>query len=383
MGIRERVEAQRKRAKLREGVALRDRGLTMKTRIRYFTAVQKVLPILVAAPSQLDDVLMEWIEDQYTMGINVSYVGDALSGLHHFAPWIRGQIKGSWQLFRLWRRVEKPTQAPPLPELFIRAMVARCLELQQLDMALCLSLGFWGLLRTGEIMALYPSHLLLGSSDLILRLGLTKTGTRRHQDENVVVKDRATRMIAETFLQVRKGQGLFHLPCMAAGGHVFRHQFKQLLQFFRLSANFRPYSLRRGGATADFRRFNSLERTLIKGRWGTSQAARQYIQEGLSVLTQITITESQQQLLQAYAQLLAPSSSPQEGPGKGARKSWKSNLPMWLQTSFFCKKRRSYDHSNDRVQLALAICTKTFKVLAKRRAAVMHSMCSSLARTFE
>ena len=298
-------------------MSLRDRAITQRTRVRYFTAVRRVLPLLCKHPTCIDETLQEWIEDQYTAGCNVSYVGDALSGLHHFAPWTKGKILGAWQLFRLWRRVERPSQAPPLPEMFLLAMVSRALELHCIDFAVTLALGFWALLRTGELMSLYPQHLLLGQRDLVIRLGLTKTGLRKGQDENVVISNKPTLMVVQTFLQIRKQQQRLHEPVYAAGAAVFRTEFKKALAFFNLADSFRPYSLRRGGATHDFRCHNSMERTLIKGRWGTSQAARQYIQEGLSVLTQISVSTKQQQTLEAYASVLA---AQQIGPGKGTRK---------------------------------------------------------------
>ena len=106
-------------------------------------------------------------------------MADTLSGLHHFAPWLKGHLQASWRLFRLWRRIERPTQAPPLPEQIAMAFVGRALELQNINLALGICLGFWGLLRTGELLDLYPWQLLIGTEDVIIRLGFTKTGLRR------------------------------------------------------------------------------------------------------------------------------------------------------------------------------------------------------------
>lgn len=291
----------RQRQKQRAGVALEDRSITTKTRLRYFLAVKKVLTTLESAPHNIDDALASWIDDQYAAGEPITGIGDALSGLHHFAPWLRSNLHRSWRMFRLWRKVEKPKQAPPMPESILWAFLGRSLELGDLPMTVALALGYYGLLRTGEILNLCPCHILLGKRDIVLRLGLTKTGLRRHQDENVVVQNQMVWHIVETFLEIRRSSHTFHQPIILGGGPQFRENFSKLRSFFNLQQPFRPYSLRRGGATADFRRFNSMERTLIKGRWGTSQAARQYIQEGLSVLTQISLTSQQATHLQHYA----------------------------------------------------------------------------------
>lgn len=123
------------RAKKRAGIALEDRAITLQTRSRYYAAVMKVIPHLERSPLQPDEVVTQWIEDQYEEGECVTYVGDALSGLHHFAPWLKGSLKASWRLFRLWRRLEKPSQAAPLPESFVTALVGRLIELEDLDVA--------------------------------------------------------------------------------------------------------------------------------------------------------------------------------------------------------------------------------------------------------
>lgn len=54
-----------------------------------------------------------------------------------------------------------------------------------------------------------------------------------------------------------------NVPIWEISGSSFRHAFFQLLRFFRIThLNFRPYSLRRGGATAYFQQCGLMERTL-------------------------------------------------------------------------------------------------------------------------
>lgn len=307
----DKASLRKARLERRKGIALEDRALAISTRIRYYVAVRLVLPLLEKFPNNLDSKLCEWIDQRYLEGEAITGVGDALCGLHHFAPWTRGEIRGAWRLFRLWRRIEKPTQSPPLPEPFAEAMVGKCLEDAELDMAVALAMGFWGLLRTGEILTLRPSQLLLGKHDLIVQLGLTKTGLRRQQDENVIIRHKGVWLMTKAFLEIRQAHHNLHEPLILGGGPEFRLKFAQLIKFFAWSTPFRPYSLRRGGATADFRSHGLMEKTLIKGRWGTSHAARQYIQEGLSVLTTIRLSAAQAQTIQHYAANFVPKASPQ------------------------------------------------------------------------
>eukprot|EP00438_Fugacium_kawagutii_P036244 Skav236466 [mRNA] locus=scaffold2130:88860:94224:+ [translate_table: standard] len=305
MDAMEKMETQEERVlegRQRRGtLCLEDRGIAASTRARYFTAVRKVLPLLESNYGTEDDIISSWIEECYMEGEAITSISDTLSGLHHFAPHLRGHLGKSWRLFRLWRRIEKPAQAPPLPEGFLTAMVSRALELGQLDLAVAMALGFWGMLRTGELMSLFPFQILWGSNNAIVQLGATKSGMRRNQDENVMIEHGPTLLLLQTWLDIRRHNGTFHAPAFLAGPPAFREDFRKILRFFKLESIFRPYSLRRGGATHDFRSHGQMERTLIRGRWASNVAARQYIQEGMSVLVTLKLRETQAQLLQRYA----------------------------------------------------------------------------------
>eukprot|EP00438_Fugacium_kawagutii_P035649 Skav208365 [mRNA] locus=scaffold1964:532332:533249:- [translate_table: standard] len=301
MPRRDPFELRKKRKKKRQGLSLEDRGITLQTRSRFFHAVRKVVPLLERSQADEDEVIALWIEDQYAEGEGITHVGDCLSGLHQYCPELRGRLSKSWRLFKLWRRIEKPAQAPPFPQAFTEAMIGRSIELQDLDMAVCLALGFFGMLRTGELMLLLPIHILMGTVDAIVQLGATKSGLRRHQDENVIIEHGPTCVLLEEWLQHRHSESTMFSPVFQAGAQAFRKRFQRLLLFFKLPMSFRPYSLRRGGATADFRSHGQMERTLIRGRWGSTQNARIYIQEGLSVLVSIQLRKDQAGLLQHYS----------------------------------------------------------------------------------
>lgn len=61
-----------------------------------------------------------------------------------------------------------------------------------------------------------------------------------------------------------------------------------------------------------------MERSLLKGRWGSSAAARQYIQEGLSILTKLSLSSTALRLVTTYSSILGPAfSSPSTGDVEG------------------------------------------------------------------
>ena len=184
------------------------------------------------------------------------------------------------RLFKIWRKVERPRQAPPLPECVLCGLLGRWIEREELAFAVCLSLSFYGMLRTGEMLQLTWAQILIGPDDLVLQLGATKTGLRRAIDENVVIRHPITWLLTKTLKDIILRSSARNQTVWPHSAAQFRDRFKALLRFFGLSTSFQPYSLRRGGATADFRAHGSMERTLMRGRWGTSGAARNYVQEG-------------------------------------------------------------------------------------------------------
>ena len=68
--------------------------------------------------------------------------------------------------------------------------------------------------------------------------------------------------------------------------------------------SWRPYSLRRGGATAHFLEYGSLDKTAIRGRWSSPWTARTCINEAVSTLAKITVTTLQQSTFVKYATII-------------------------------------------------------------------------------
>ena len=80
-----------------------------------------------------------------------------------------------------------------------------------------------------------------------------------------------------------------HIPVLSFGCH------------FGLDVHqFRPYSLRRGGATHIFQCSGSMGLAMLKGRWQSSQVARIYISNGLSYLPNSKMSPDTDKLLRQY-----------------------------------------------------------------------------------
>jgi hypothetical protein len=72
--------------------------------------------------------------------------------------------------------------------------------------------------------------------------------------------------------------------------HAWRDRFAQCLKELGVESwGFRPYSLRRGGATSLFVKVGSLDRVLLMGRWTAIKTAKICLNSGLAMLADIQI----------------------------------------------------------------------------------------------
>jgi len=76
-----------------------------------------------------------------------------------------------------------------------------------MSVATCLMLAFHALLRTGEILALRGTDIMLGNNHGLLRLELTKNGRRHAVSEAISLHDEIVLTLLASLLQTRKEQG--------------------------------------------------------------------------------------------------------------------------------------------------------------------------------
>ena len=179
------------RQRARRGISLRGSGIGPVTEQRYLSAMSRLLPHLEQASTmqELDTLAEEWIETSWETGLPLGIIGDALCGVHFFWPQCRGFLRGSWRLFRNWRRLEIPQRAPPLPVLVAKAMVGLCLELQQYRLGFIIALSFHGYLRTGESLRLQFADITADALQGVLRIPASKSGLRFNIEEAVAIYD--------------------------------------------------------------------------------------------------------------------------------------------------------------------------------------------------
>lgn len=298
MGIAERnfwpgqaTAADRRAA--RKNILLENVGITEATQQRYFTAVSRMAHLLkeVTTEASLDDLVATWIQEEFEDGTPLYLVGDALSGIHHFEPYTRKRLPKSWRLYTIWRKYEVPCRAPPLTQDITLAMAGWCLRHGELTMCALLLLGFHALLRTGELLSVRACDFLLDDNQGLVSLPRSKSGLRNNSQETVSLHDPVTIEALRAVISNQNRLGYNKLPLWQKSGSAFRALFAKVLTRLHVEhLSFRPYSLRRGGATWEMQSHGLMERTLLRGRWKNSNIARIYIQDGLSLLPKLTLS---------------------------------------------------------------------------------------------
>ena len=291
------------RRRRRAGVPLAEAGITLKTRLRYFAGLQRILKLIQLAHSwaDLDDRIAGWIELQWEVGESIGLISDSLCGLTFYLPAARHQVPECWRLFRTWRKAEIPNRAPPMPAEILWGFTGYCLSHNWLRMACVLATAFHCMLRTGEALSIAPGDFLLRQGHGILKLHQTKTG--RSWDEYIRIEDARVLAILASLLPLL-GSDEPTKPVWRGSGQLFRSSLQHIVAHFAVEhLQLRGYSLRRGGATDDFERFGSLERTLQRGRWQSSRVARLYLADGAARLTHLRLNTVQLARIRQYAAL--------------------------------------------------------------------------------
>lgn len=298
-GRKTRAERIYERAK----ISLDDAALTSQTQTRYYLALRKLLPYFEKAENEheIDGLLCRWIRRMWRQGEPLLTIGDGLSALHFYQPWTKRKIPHSWKLFGIWRKLEIPARAPPLTLRITRSLAAYCIEHCELELACCLLLGFECLLRTGEILQLTFRDFKLGENTGIVSLRATKTGVRHGVEEALAITDGPTLDCLRALRKVRQQLDQLSLPLRSSSGTWFRQRFSELCSTFHLGHHqFRPYSLRRGGATHLFQATKSMEAALLRGRWSSSRVAKLYISDALSYLPNLVMAPETRAMMSKY-----------------------------------------------------------------------------------
>ena len=115
----------------------------------------------------------------------------------------------------------------------------------------------------------------------VINLGSTKGSLRQGAQETVAI-DLPWLVALTQALLCRLGDNDFVAPRSTS----FRRHFDRIVKKADLQPyGFKPYSLRRGGATELWKRTANLQRVTLRGRWSSDKTTRIYIQDGAAQVT--------------------------------------------------------------------------------------------------
>ena len=120
-----------------------------------------------------------------------------------------------------------------------------------------------------------------GGESLVIELGYTKGGSRRNVKERVVVRDPVALLHYSLVIETKPKSALL----FPEGMPRFRRTFAELLSCLGLDAfPYKPYSLRRGGATLAFMKSQNYNAVMETGRWMNLRTAKIYIYEASTLV---------------------------------------------------------------------------------------------------
>ena len=288
---------------------LTDLKLKPSTTVRYCNAIMNLISWMTAMGQEWPveklvwiDALEQYAEHLWEEGRPLGDLGDVLSGLPHFEKGLRGHLQDVWKLYGVWKMHEIPTRAVPFSVNVLLAMVGLALKEGDNKMAAAYLLGFQALLRTGELCSILVKDVTFNKSftKLVVNLGLTKGGRRRGCEETITTTDKATICFLRiAFSSLKKGDSL-----IGRSSQAFRKDFARHLTALGLQhVGYKPYSLRRGGATTAFQETGNLGLVALTGRWQNQATARIYINDGLKVLAETSFSADSVAKVQAAGKI--------------------------------------------------------------------------------
>lgn len=287
---------------------------------------------LPSTPYQLDLLISDYLEALWASGKGRTVGSTILAALQDQQPHLKGRLKLSWRLMKTWVSNEIPNRAPPLSADVLHLLVGYSMFKEWHLFATSLLVAFHGLLRTGELLGVLNRHVAISGpkGPATISLGLTKSGKRQGAAESVTFH---AEDVCRRLYQWKQSSPAH--ASLTGSNYAWRKRFATVLTAVGLDGiDYRPYSLRRGGATHFFQLYGNFDKILVLGRWQSIATARLYINEGLAVQAELSIPWSPftRNLRSQYLKSLTvslpkldPSTKKASSQGRGSRKQQKKS----------------------------------------------------------
>ena len=174
-------------------------------------------------------------------------IGNLLSDLQHHVSSLRGSLRGAWKLWRVWCDSELPARAPLLDRSTVLALRYCMMTWDFPEAAVLTCIAFHGFLRTSEYINLRVSQVIFDRlvTQAHLQFPESKGAARRGVVESVHITDaQLIKLLRKCMAGKQMSDNI--LPQTPA---QYRELFALACHALSLDTEFKPYSLRRGGAT--------------------------------------------------------------------------------------------------------------------------------------
>lgn len=207
-------------------------------------------------------------------------------------PRLRRRLKQTWSTLKAWEEQEPGKLRPPLPIPVLMGMLCQSRILSQLadsrgekhkwlTFSTLIAVGFFGLLRPGELLNLKRRDIELANQVnlclpcVTISLDKPKNFRQLGFKQFTTVKHLVTcEWISWLCLELKPDDKLW-----PHSDSLFRKLFKTCLSHMHLTnCHFTPGSLRAGGATYYFNEEEDMGRLRLWGRWSNLQSLEHYIQ---------------------------------------------------------------------------------------------------------
>lgn len=219
-------------------------------------------------------------------------------------------LRPLWQIYAHWKRVEPYDFRVPLPETLVWALVGCCLSGNWGAMALFLLLGFYGLLRPGELLGLrYGDFWWNGQGFAVLRISKPKIKSPAVQ--HVLLEQPWLISYCVKFFE----GGTYGTVVFAWTEYILLKRWNRLFKILRVpqrpfedmdgfsQGRFTPAGLRSGGATHDYLLHQNLDRLMWRGRWHSLAVLQHYVQLGVYTYTNQATWQASQARLEQWASM--------------------------------------------------------------------------------
>ena len=284
--------------------------------------------------SAIDECLEQFVtacHNENESGVNMCGTKHAILFIQVMRPDLKHKLRRTWDTIRAWEESLPSGMRTPLPLALLIAMIcqARLVAMEaetgrsksekMLRVSALLGLGFFGLLRPGELLNLQRRHVNLPNSLTFALPAITIS----------IIKPKNFRQLGTSqFTTVSQPDvcnwvvwccsDLQPHEMLWKHSHTeFRRLFKELTaQLEFANCKFTPASLRAGGATCLFDTHMDVGRLRLQGRWASAQSLEHYVQVGKS---QQILQQMQERSIEKVQSLLQ-------------RGSFLLQLPGFLQT---------------------------------------------------